>query len=131
MDRKWLESLNEGEEQARHDRAAQYVQQKAKLLAEHHTASVSHRGEDTIQGSKTWTLETRIAHLGYTFDELEHALATAICQVRFLTYEGRPAPTSFHRFELDHLDIAIIDTVASRKDRELRAIVRERLNPEA
>jgi len=130
MDRKWLDSLQEGEAQARHDRAEAFAQQKSKLLAERLRPSTSNTGGDTGARSSTWTLDTRLAYLGYTFDELEHALATAICQVRFLTYEGRPAPTSFRPFELEHLDVAIIDMVASRKDRELRAMVRERLSPE-
>jgi hypothetical protein len=121
MDKQWLESLKEGEEQARHGRAEEYAQQKSKLLAEHLKPSVSPREGDTMDRSTIWTLETRLAHLGYTFGELEHALATAICQVRFLTYENRLAPTSFHRCELHHLDMAIIDTVSSRQEREWRA----------
>lgn len=131
MDKQWLESLKEGEAQGRHDRAEAFTQQKSKLLAEQLRSAPSNAGGGTVALSSTWTLETRLAHLGYAFNELEHALATAICQVRFLTYEGCPAPTSFRPFELAHLDMAILDTVASRKDRALRAMEREALRPEA
>jgi hypothetical protein len=130
MDQKWLDSLQEGEAQARHARAEAFAQQKATLLAEHRRPSTANTGGDPGAPSSTWTLETRLAYLGYPVDALEHAFATAICQVRFLTYEGRPAPTTVRPGELAHPDRAMLDTVASRQDRAWRAMFQARRSPE-
>ena len=73
----------------------------------------------------SWTVEERIAYLGYTLTAIEMALVKLYAQAEFIEWEGRLPSEQYTGDEVKHIHVGWAKMEAGREQRDQLTLLRE------